>query len=57
MSRFRLKGDLIDRYDEIFDIGIALSQTDFASERMARIIGKAAERLRSRALNSRHLVD
>ena len=57
MSRFRLKGGLINRYDEIFDIGIALSQTDFTSKRMAKIIAKAAERLRSNASNSRHLID
>lgn len=55
MSRFRLEGDLIRRYDEVFDMGIALAQTAFAPERIAKIVGKAADRLRDAHAGTRHI--
>lgn len=57
MSRFRLSGDRIQRYDEVFDMGVALSQTAFAPERIAKIVGKAADRLRAAHADTRHLRD
>ncbi len=57
MSRFRLSGDRIARYDEVFDMGIALAQTNFAADRIERIVQKAAGRLRDRHANTRHLAD
>ena len=35
MSRFRLNDGMIERYDEVFDMGIALSQTAFAPDRIS----------------------
>jgi len=57
MSRFRLKDGMIQRYDEVFDMGIALSQTAFAPDRIAKIVAKAAGRLRDGHAGTRHLVD
>ena len=57
MSRFALRDGAIRRYDEVFDIGIALSQTHFAPERVARIVGRAGAALRQRHAGSRHLPD
>jgi hypothetical protein len=57
MSRFRLSGDKIERYDEVFDMGIALSQTAFMPDRIAKIVTKAADRLRLRHADTRHLRD
>jgi hypothetical protein len=55
MSRFRLNDGMIERYDEVFDMGIALSQTAFAPDRISRIVGKAADSLRERHADTRHL--
>ena len=55
MSRFALEGDLIRHYGEVFDMGIALSQTNFAPERIGKIVAKAARALRARQAGSRHL--
>ena len=55
MSRFQLREGLIQRYDEVFDIGIALTQTHFAPERLARILAKAAETLRAGSVGTHHL--
>jgi hypothetical protein len=55
MSRFRLKDGMIERYDEVFDMGVALSQTAFAPDRIAKIVGKAADALRARHADTRHL--
>ena len=57
MSRFRLQSGLIQRYDEQFDMGVALSQTAFAPERIHKIVAKAADRLRARHADGRHLAD
>ena len=55
MSLFRLENGLIRHYGEVFDQGIALVQTAFPPERIARIVGRSAERLRTRVAGSRHL--
>ena len=55
MSRFALEGGLICHYGEVFDMGIALSQTNFPPERIAHILGRAAKGLRQRSAGSRHL--
>lgn len=57
MSRFRLNGGKILRYDEVFDMGIALSQTAFSPDRITKIVSKAADRLRDRHADTRHLKD
>lgn len=57
MSRFRLRDGKITRYDEVFDMGIALSQTAFAPDRIAKIVGKAAHVLREKHTDTRHLAD
>ncbi len=57
MSRFRLKDGRIERYDEVFDMGIALAQTAFGADRIGRIVGKAAERLRAKHAATRHLAE
>lgn len=55
MSCFRMSGDRIRHYGEVFDASVALAQTGFAAERIARIAGKAAARLRSSEGGARHL--
>ena len=55
MSRFRLSGGLIADYAEMFDIAIALGQSNFAPERVARVAGKHIARLRERHAGSAHL--
>ena len=42
ISCFRFRGDLIARYSEAFDRGVALAQLDFPAERIRRILQKAA---------------
>lgn len=56
MSRFVLKDGKIRHYWEIFDRGVALSQLDFAPERVAKILKKEADRLRSTPEARPHLV-
>jgi hypothetical protein len=46
---------MIEHYDEVFDMGIALSQTAFAPDRISRIVGKAADSLRARHADTRHM--
>ncbi len=55
MSRFQLKGGLIAHYKEMFDIAIALTQTEFPADRISRIAGKHVERLRAGYAGSQHL--
>ena len=55
MSCFGLDGDKIYRYSEIFDIGVALSQLDFAPERIVKILGRVATVLRGRQAGTVHL--
>jgi hypothetical protein len=42
ISCFRFRGELIARYSEAFDRGVALVQLDFPAERIRRILEKAA---------------
>jgi SnoaL-like domain len=42
ISCFRFRGELIARYSEMFDRGVALTQLDFPAERIKRIVQKAA---------------
>jgi ketosteroid isomerase-like protein len=55
MSRFQLRGELIAHYKEVFDIAIALTQTAFPADRIARVAGKHVQRLRSREAGGAHL--
>jgi len=55
MSKFQLKGGLIGHYKEMFDIAIALTQTEFPADRIARITGKHVERLRASYAGMLHL--
>jgi ketosteroid isomerase-like protein len=55
MSKFQLKGGLIAHYKEMFDIGIALTQTEFPADRIARIASKHVERLRASYAGTLHL--
>ena len=55
MSRFELEGGLIRRYSEVFDRALALVQLGFAPERIARTVGRAAERLRDQPEAKAHL--
>ncbi|MEN8722935.1 MAG: nuclear transport factor 2 family protein [Alphaproteobacteria bacterium] len=51
MARVTLKGSGADmkirHYSEIFDRGLALAQLDFAPERIAKVVGRAADLLRA----------
>ena len=55
MSRFQLKGGLIAHYKEMFDITIALTQTEFPADRIGRITSKHVKRLRTGYAWSLHL--
>lgn len=56
-SCFHLKDGLIAHYGELFDQGIALAQTNFPAERMARRLSKEAGAQREAAAGTRHLAD
>ena len=47
MGRFRLEGDLISHYTEIFDPGIGMAQLGFDAERIARRAQRNAQALRN----------
>lgn len=55
MSRFRLRDGLIAHYGEVFDIAIALAQSNFSPERVSRIAGRHVSRLRDAYRGTRHL--
>lgn len=55
MSRFRLRDGLIAHYGEMFDIAIALSQTNFPPGRIARIAERHVSRLRDAYRGTPHL--
>lgn len=55
MSQFRLEGERIALYREIFDRGLALSQLGFAPERIARISRRAAEAQNAKPASAPHL--
>jgi len=46
MSQFRLDGDLIKNYTEIFDAGLGMAQLGFGTDRIAKRARRAAENLR-----------
>ncbi len=43
VSQLRMRGDLIERYWEVFDSGMALAQLDFAPERIGKVLSRANE--------------
>jgi hypothetical protein len=55
MSKFQLKDGLIAHYKEMFDIAIALTQTEFPADRIARITSKHVERLEASYNGTLHL--
>jgi ketosteroid isomerase-like protein len=55
MSRFQLQGGLIVHYKEMFDTAIALRQTNFPADRIARVADKHVSRLRAREAGGEHL--
>ena len=55
IGRFDLEGDLIRRFSEVFDRGMALAQQAFAPEHMARIELKYANAMKARPEWKRHL--
>jgi hypothetical protein len=57
MSRFQLQGGLITHYKEMFDIAIALTQTEFPGDRISKIAAKHVEQLRARNAGGLHLPD
>jgi hypothetical protein len=46
IGRFRLDGDLIEHYTEIFDPGIGMAQLGFDAERIVKRARRSAEKLR-----------
>ncbi len=54
IARMRLAGGKIQRYSEVFDRGVALSQLDFAPERLKKIALKYANRLKESPAMARH---
>jgi len=55
MSQFRLEGDLIREYREVFSAGIALAQLDMASERIDNIFWRQFSNLSTNPEWDRHL--
>jgi hypothetical protein len=54
IGRFELEDDLIRRYSEVFDRGMALAQQAFAPEHLAKILLKYANATRARPQWSGH---
>ena len=48
MSQFTFEGDLIRRYREVFETGVAMAQLRFPAERMAKSLERRAAALRAR---------
>jgi hypothetical protein len=55
IARFDLEGDLIRRYSEVFDRGMALAQQAYAPERLCRIELRYADALKARPEWREHL--
>ncbi len=55
MGQFRFQGALIAEYSEVFDRGVALAQLDFAPERLAKVLRRAAETHRATPLAREHV--
>ena len=47
MSQFTLEGDLIRRYREVFETGVAMAQLGFPSERIGKSLARRATALRA----------
>jgi len=54
ISRMHLAGGKIERYSEVFDRSTALSQLDFAPERLKKIALKYANKLKESPAMARH---
>ena len=48
MSQFTFEGDLIRRYREVFETGVAMAQLRFPAERVAKSLERRAAALRAR---------
>ena len=48
MSQFTFEGELIRRYREVFETGVAMAQLRFPAERIAKGLGRRAAALRER---------
>ncbi len=48
MSQFTFEGELIRRYREVFETGVAMAQLGFPAERIAKGLGRRAAALRER---------
>ncbi|MDE0691929.1 MAG: nuclear transport factor 2 family protein [Gammaproteobacteria bacterium] len=48
MSQFTFEGELIRRYREVFETGVAMAQLRFPAERIAKSLGRRAAALRER---------
>jgi hypothetical protein len=55
IARFDLEDDLIRRYSEVFDRGMALAQQAYAPERLRKILTRYADALKVRPECQRHL--
>lgn len=55
IGRFKLQGDRISHYSEVFDRGMALAQLDFAPERLKKVAVKYATAFKQRPEASKHL--
>ncbi len=55
MGRYCFAGELIARYDEVFDTGMAMAQLGFAPERTAKFLARKAEALRAKPESEAHL--
>lgn len=55
MSQFRLEGDLIREYREVFSAGIALAQLGMASDRIDKILRRQFSNLSTNPEWDRHL--
>lgn len=55
MGRYRFAGELIARYDEVFDTGLAMAQLGFSPERMAKFLARKVDELRAKPESGPHL--
>ena len=55
ISRFQFEGPKIKDYFEIFDAAMALAQTGFSAERIAKFADRKAQRLRATTAAASHL--
>lgn len=55
IGRFKLLGDRIAHYSEVFDRGMALAQLDFAPERLKKVATKYATQFKQRPETAKHV--